>query len=58
MNIKKSSYTAPKCIALDVHADKLMAISVDKLPVDPETPGIPAAREDNGSNASVWNTEW
>ena len=58
MNIKKSRYTVPKCVALDVQADKLMAISVDKLPVDPETPGIPAAREERDSNASVWGQEW
>ena len=54
----KNKYLIPKCVALSLQADKLMAMSTDKLPIDPETPGIPAAREDNGSNASVWNTEW
>ena len=57
MNIKKSSYIAPKCVALDVLADSLMAISTDKVPIEP-TPGIPAAREDNGASGSVWNQEW
>ena len=58
MKIKKCSYTAPKCVAMDLQAEKLVAISVDKLPVDPDTPGIPAAREDNSHNSSVWENEW
>ena len=58
MNKKKSSYIVPQCDVVSVQPCVLMAASTDSIPVDPDTPAIPAAREEHRSYKNVWENEW
>lgn len=54
----KKSYIVPQCDMVNVQPCLLMAASIDSIPVDPDTPAIPAAREDHDSRKNIWENEW
>jgi hypothetical protein len=54
----KNSYIVPQCDMVNVQPCLLMAASIDSIPVDPDTPAIPAAREEHDSRKNIWENEW
>ena len=58
MNTNKNVYIAPRCESIEIMCDQLMAISTDQIPVDPDTPAIPAARDEHWRQNNVWDKTW
>ena len=58
MSTKKNIYIAPQCESVEIMIGQLMAISTDQLPVDPDTPATPAARDEHRDQNNIWDNVW
>ena len=55
---KKSIYITPKCVSAEMKEDLLLTTSSDEVPVLPDEPAIPAAREEHRRDINIWDQGW
>lgn len=58
MSKNKRIYITPKCVSVEMKDDLLMAASTDEVPVLPDEPAIPAAREEHRRDINIWDQGW
>ena len=51
----KKTYFAPSIEMIAINAQSMLAASVGEVPIDPNTPGIPATQK---KYEDFWSSEW
>jgi len=55
----KRKYQIPMVSLINLRTESMLALSYTEIPIEPDTPGTPAAREEHPHHGNnVWNKEW